>query len=104
VQFSGLDIFMLVSGTFSIVATLPLVYLALRSFREGHELRRIQLEVAELMTEVREIQQEIHLDQREAKTELVETKQTVERVARAAQRHRIPRLRLEFSPNPRRED
>jgi hypothetical protein len=101
VHLSGLDIFVLVSGTFSIIATFPLVYLALRSFREGRELRRIQLEVAQLMAEVREIQHEIHVDQREAKSELVETKQTVERVARAAQRRRLPRLRLEFSPPPK---
>src|SRR5438876_370755 len=42
----ALDIFVLVSGSFSILATLPLVYLAFRSYREAHELRRIQLEVA----------------------------------------------------------
>ena len=96
---SGLDIFVVVSGIFSIAATLPLVYLAFRSFREGRELRRIQLEVAALMGEVREIQHEIHIDQREAKTELVQTKETVERVARATQRRRLPRVRLEFTPS-----
>ena len=47
-----LDIFIVISGGFSIVATLPLVYLALRSYRDGRELHRVQLEVAELMTEV----------------------------------------------------
>ena len=79
---SGLDIFVLVSGSFSIVATIPLVYLALGSFRDGRELRRLQVEVAELMGEVRELQHEIHVDQKDARTELVQTKETVERVAR----------------------
>ena len=96
---SGVDIFVLVSGSFSIVATLPLVYLAVGSFRDGRELRRIQVEVADLMAEVRELQHEIHVDQKDARTELVQTKQTVERVARAAQRRRLPRLRLDFAPS-----
>jgi len=95
---SGLDIFVLVSGSFSIVATIPLVYLALGSFRDGRELRRLQLEVAELMGEVRELQHEIHVDQKDARTELVQTKETVERVARATRRRRLPRLRLELAP------
>ena len=96
---SSLDVFVVVSGVFSITATLPLVYLAFRSFRDGRELCRIQSEVAELMGEVREIQREIHIDQREAKTELVQTKETVERVARAAERRRLPRVRLDFHPS-----
>jgi len=96
---SGVDIFVLVSGSFSIVATLPLVYLAVGSFRDGRELRRIQVEVADLMAEVRELQHEIHVDQRDARTELVQTKRTVERVARATQRRRFPRIRLDFTPS-----
>lgn len=94
-----LDIFVIVSGSFSILATLPLVYLAFHSYRDGRELRRIQLEVAELMGEVREIQHEIHLDQRRTTTELVQTKEKVEKVAEAAaRRRRLPRVRFEFSP------
>src|SRR5438552_14673900 len=95
---SAFDLFVVVSGCFSILATVPLIYLSLKSYRDGSELHRIQIEVAELMSEVREIQHEIHLDQREAKTELVQTKETVERVARATQRRRLPRVRLEFHP------
>jgi len=94
---SGLDIFVLISGCFSVVATFPLVYLALGSFRDGRELRRIQAEVAALMGEVRELQHEIHVDQKDARSEIVQTKETVERVARATQRRRLPRIRLEFS-------
>src|SRR2546423_3130049 len=95
----GIDIFVLVSGSFSIVATVPLVYLALRSFRDGRELRRIQLEVAGLIGEVHEIQREIHLDQRTATSEILETKESIERVVQATQRRRLPRIRVEF-PGP----
>ena len=95
----ALDIFVLVSGSFSILATLPLVYLALHGYRDGRELRRVQLEVAELIGEVREIQHRIHNDQRRTATEIVHTKETVEKVARAAvRRRRLPRVRLELSP------
>jgi len=51
-----------------------------------------------LMGEVRELQHEIHVDQKDARTELVQTKETVERVARATQRRRLPRIRLELAP------
>lgn len=78
---------------------MPLVYLAFRSFRDGRELRRIQLEVAGLMGEVHEIQREIHQDQRTAKTEILQTKETVERVAQATRRRRLPRVRVELSPS-----
>jgi len=91
-----LDIFVVVSAGFSILATLPLIYLALRGHR-GRELRVVQHEVAELMTEVRELQHEMHHDQRRAATEIVRTKETVERVAEAAERRRrLPRVRVEF--------
>lgn len=94
----GLDIFVVVSGSFSILATLPLIYLAVRSFRDGRELRRVQTEVAELIVEVREIQHEMHHDQRRATSDLAVTKQTVERVAQATQRRRrLPRIRVELT-------
>ena len=94
---SALDVFVVVSGVFSILATLPLIYLALRGYRDGRELRAVQGEVAQLMAEVRELQHEMHLDQRRAATELVRTKETVERVAQAAtRRRRLPRVRLVF--------
>jgi hypothetical protein len=93
-----LDVFVVLSGSFSIVATLPLIYLAFRSYRESRELRRVQLEVAHLMSEVRAIQHEMHRDQRRAASELVSTKHTVERVAQATRaRRRLPRLRVELS-------
>lgn len=93
-----LEIFFLVSGAFSILATIPLVYLALRSHLDARDLRRIQLEVAELIVDVRDVQQRMHSDQRETRDDLVQTKETVERVARETRRHPLPRIRLEYDP------
>jgi hypothetical protein len=97
----ALDIFVAVSGSFSILTTLPLIYLAIRSFRDGRELRRVQTEVAELIVEVREIQHEMHHDQLQATSDLAVTKETVERVAQATERRRrrLPRIRVELSPD-----
>ncbi|HEY2741230.1 MAG TPA: hypothetical protein VGI69_03510 [Gaiellaceae bacterium] len=93
---SAIDIFVLVSGAFSILGTVLLAYLAIGSYREGREVRRLQLEVARLMGEVHELQGEMHEDQRSTHDELLETKETVQRVARATRRRRVPRLGLEF--------
>jgi hypothetical protein len=93
----GIDIFVLISGSFSIAATVPLMYLAIRSVRDARELRRVQLEVAGLMEEVHEIQREMHHDQRDTKTGILETKESVERVVRATERRRLPRVRVEFN-------
>jgi hypothetical protein len=94
---SGIDVFVLISGSFSIIATVPLIYLATRSVRDARELKRVQLEVAGLVEEVHDIQREIHQDQRTAKTEILETKENVERVVRATERRQLPRVRVEFS-------
>ena len=89
------DVFVLVSGVFSILTSLPLVYLASRSFRDARELHRVQRELAELVVEIGDLQREIHSDQREARTDLVSTKETIERVAAATERRRrLPRLRI----------
>lgn len=94
----AIDVFVVVSGTFSIIATVPLMYLAFRSSREAQELHLLQVEVAQLMGEVREIQDEIHHDQRRATHELARTQETVEKVARAAtRRRRLPRVRVELA-------
>jgi hypothetical protein len=94
-----IDVFVVVAGSFSIVTSLPLIYLAVRGYRDGRELRRLQSEVVELMGEVREIQDAIHHDQRRAADDLGATKLTVERVATAtARRRRLPRVRVEFPP------
>jgi hypothetical protein len=91
-----MDAFVLCSGALNIFGTFLLGYLAVGSYREGRKLRRIQLEVAELMNEVHDLQSEMRVDQRSAQSEILETKETVERVAQAAQRRRLPRLRLDF--------
>jgi hypothetical protein len=91
----ALDVFVVVSGAFSILTSVPLVYLAYRSVRDARELHRVQREVADLIGEMRELQEEIHSDQRQTRTDIVSTKNTVERVeAATAHRNRLPRLRV----------
>ena len=90
-----LDVFVVLSGTFSIAATFPLLYLAVRSVRDGRNLRQLQLEVTDLMLEVRELQGEIHRDQRVAVSRLEDTHQKLDNVAELARpRKRLPRLRV----------
>ena len=91
----ALDIFTLVSGIFSVLTSIPLVFLAYRSVRDARELHRVQREVAEVIVEIGDLQRAIHRDQREARTEIVRTQETMERVAAATERRRrIPRVRL----------
>ena len=90
-----LEVFVVLSGTFSIAATFPLLYLAVRSFRDGRNLRQLQLEVTDLMLEVRELQGEIHRDQRVAVSSLEDTRRKLDDVAELARpRKRLPRLRV----------
>ncbi len=90
-----LDVFVVLSGTFSIAATFPLLYLAVRSVRDGRNLRQLQLEVTDLMLEVRELQGEIHRDQRVAVSRLEDTHRKLDDVAQlATPRRRLPRLRV----------
>jgi hypothetical protein len=94
---SLLDVFIVLSGTFSIAATFPLLFLAVRSFRDGRSLRRLQLEVAELMVEVHQAQGEIHRDQRTAVSQLEDTKRKLDDVAELARpRRRLPRVRVKL--------
>jgi len=82
-----MDLFVLVSGTISIVAVVPLGYLAVRSALEARELRRVQHELAMLMHDSRAVAQDVHRLQHElrseqdaAKRRIDETKRTVDRV------------------------
>jgi len=84
---SAIDVFVLASGTFSIVSTFVLVYLALRSVRDARGLRTIQRELAIVMRETKELaedvhilQREIHSEQREARTDIDATRRTVQQV------------------------
>lgn len=74
---TGIDLFVVISGTVSIFSTGPLAYLAIRGYRDARELRRIQVELAE-------IQREIRREQRVAVDEIQQTREHVERVEQAA--------------------
>ncbi len=83
-----MELFILVSGTVSIVAVVPLGYVALRSVLEARELRRIQHELAMLMHDSRAVAQDVHRLQHElrseqdaAKVRIDETKRTVDHVS-----------------------
>ena len=85
---TALDTFVLISGTFSVLSVIPLMYLAVRSVHDAKDLRRIQYELAGLVTESTEISEEVHTlqgeiqsDQREAKTDGALTLRTVEHVS-----------------------
>ena len=80
-----LDVFVVLSGTFSIAATFPLLYLAVRSLRDARHLRRLQLEVAELMVQVHQLQGEIHHETLVATSRLEDLTRP---------RRRVPRVRL----------
>jgi methyl-accepting chemotaxis protein len=82
-----IDFFVLTSGTFGILATFLLVYLALRSVRDARDLRVIQGELTVLMRETKDLAEELHglqceirTDQQAAKHDIDETKRTVEQV------------------------
>ena len=82
-----MDLFVLVSGTISIVAVVPLFYLAVRSTLEARELRRIQHELATLMRDSKTVAHDVHRlqhqllsEQDDAKLRIDETKRTVDHV------------------------
>lgn len=83
-----MDVFVIVSGTFSILAVFPLLYLAWRSVREACDLRVIQHELAGLVRESKEVGEEVHRLQQELRSEqqaakrgIDETKRTVEQAS-----------------------
>lgn len=76
---------MLVSAGFSVVAVFPLTYLALFSAREARELRRIQLELAQLMREGKEVSDKVHWLQHEIRREQSKTKRSVDKTKRTVE-------------------
>ena len=91
----GIDLFVLVAGTFSIVTTVPLAWLTYRGYCDARQLRVIQQELADVLGEIRELQFELRHEQRAASTDIEETKRTVERVAEQTERRRrLPRVSL----------
>jgi uncharacterized protein with PhoU and TrkA domain len=84
---SVVDAFVYASGTFSILAAIPLLYLAVRSVRDARHLKLIHSELVVVMRETKELAEELHAlqreirhEQREAKTDIGETRRTVEQV------------------------
>jgi low affinity Fe/Cu permease len=77
--------FELFASTVSMLAIIPLGYVAVQSMRESRNLRRIQEELTALVVDTKEISEEVHRLQRELRTEqdaarvgIDETQRTVE--------------------------
>ncbi len=88
-----MNIFVLVSGAISMLAIIPLGYIAVQSMREARDLRRIQEELTVLVRESKEISQDVQRLQRELRTEqdaarvgIDETQRTVKHVTAIVQR------------------
>jgi hypothetical protein len=64
-----MNVFELISGAISMLAILPLGYVAVQSMRESRDLRRIQAELTVLVLESKEISQDVQRLQRELRTE-----------------------------------
>jgi hypothetical protein len=64
-----MDAFVLASGTFSILAAIPLIYLAVRSVRDAKDFRLIQHELTDVVRETKELAQEVHALQCEIRRE-----------------------------------
>ena len=76
------------ASTVSMLAIIPLGYVAVQSMREGRNLRRIQEELTALVVDTKAISEEVHRLQRELRTEqdaakagIDETQRTVEHAA-----------------------
>jgi hypothetical protein len=87
------NIFELVSGSISMLAIIPLGYIAVQSMRESRDLRRVQQELTVLVQESKEISQDVQRLQRESRTEqdaarvgIDETQRTVEHVTAIVER------------------
>ena len=66
---TGMDVFALVSGSFSALITIPMIMLAVWSRREATELRHIQADLVALMGDSRRLAEEMHLLQDEIRKE-----------------------------------
>lgn len=85
---SLLDVFVVVSGTISVVSSVPLVYLALRGHWEARAVRVLQHESAALLQrgaeaaeEIRELQRQIESRQRETAARVDQVRTLVEQGA-----------------------
>ena len=79
-----MDMFVVVSGVFSALITIPMIALAVWSGREAAELRTIQANLVELMVESRRLTTEMHLLQAEIRTEQHDAVEAAEDAVTAA--------------------
>jgi len=63
---SWIDVFFVITGSFSVLITIPMIMLAVWSRREATELRSIQTDLVGLMGESRRLAAEIQTEQHEA--------------------------------------
>src|SRR5262249_5471924 len=87
--------FVLTSSIIGLVAVVPLLYLARQAGQDAKEIRDMHTELASLVQETKElganvhrIQHEIRDDQREAKSDIADTRKAVERVSETVERVR----------------
>ena len=66
---TGMDIFAVITGSFSVLITVPMIMLAVWSRREAEELRHIQADLVALMGDSRRLAEEMHLLQAEIQKE-----------------------------------
>jgi hypothetical protein len=66
---TSMDIFVVVTGSFTVLITGPMIMLAMWSRREADELRQIQTDLVVLMEESRRLAEEMHLLQAEIRRE-----------------------------------
>ncbi len=64
-----MDIFAIVTGSFTVLITVPMILLAMWSRREAEELRHIQTDLVTLTEESRRLAEEMHLLQAEIRKE-----------------------------------
>lgn len=64
-----IETFVVISGSFSVLTTVPIIVLAVWSFREARELRRIQAELGALMGDSRQLAEEMRLLQHAVRQE-----------------------------------
>ncbi len=83
---AGVDVFVLVTGTVSVLALVPLLYLALRSMREATSIREIQREVAGLLRESKELGENLHVLQREIQSDQQHTRSGIDNTRQAVER------------------
>ena len=79
-----MDIFVIVTGSFTVLITVPMIMLAMWSRREAGELRNIQTDLVALMEESRRLAEEMHLLQAEIRKEQHEAVAAAEVAATAA--------------------